>query len=72
MDRMETVEADMGALGALFETRLYAIAEELRRAQARDEWLSTQLLDARRCLREQGRMLEEIRAALVREKQGFF
>lgn len=72
IDRLENVEADIGALGALFETRLFSIAEELRRAEARDEWMSAQLREARRALRDQGRMLEEIRSVLVRESKGFF
>jgi hypothetical protein len=71
-DRLENVEADMGALYALLETRVFAIAEELRRAQARDEWMSAQLRETRRTLRDQGQVLDEIRTVLVRETKGFF
>ncbi len=60
--KLAAIEAEIARLRLRFETRLSAIADELRRAEARDEWAATQLREARQTLRAQSGRIEAIYA----------
>ena len=61
--KLAAVETEIARLRKHLDTRLSAIADELRRAEARDEWAAAQLREARRDIRAQNEMLKQIVSA---------
>lgn len=70
-NRLAQIQNDLASVMAWMESRLGSIAEELRRAEARDEWMTTQLSEARRSLRRQNELLEEVAETLAKNAGGF-
>lgn len=70
--RLAQIQADIASLRDLLETRLSSLAEELRRAEARDEWTAVQMREARGHLRKQDALLEEIRDTLFKNSSGLY
>lgn len=66
--KLAALEAEIARLRHQFDTRLSAIADELRRAEARDEWAASHLRDVRRDVRGQGALIEAIHAAVTRDE----
>lgn len=56
--KLAAIEAEIARLRHQLDVRLSAIADELRRAEARDEWAAAQLRQARRDIRRLGEILE--------------
>ena len=67
--KLAAIEAEIARLRHLLELRLSAVADELRRAEARDEWAAAQLREMRRDIRRQGEALETVRAAICGENR---
>ena len=62
--QIEFIRTDLRSYKIWSEGRFSALAEEMRRVQARDEWLAAQVTETRRMLRRQDELLEEIVAFL--------
>lgn len=56
--KLAAIEAEIARLRHQFEVRLGAVAEELRRAEARDEWTASRLREVRRDIRSQGELIK--------------
>ena len=61
--KLAAIEAEIARLRQLIDIRLGAIADELRRAERRDEWSATQIREARRDLIHQAEVMAALRAA---------
>ncbi len=61
--KLAVIEAEIARLRLQIDARLSAIADELRRAETRDEWAASRLRDMRREICAQGDRLEAIHAA---------
>jgi len=70
-ERLGLIAADLRELREWLETRVYSIAQELRRAEARDEWQGAQLRRLDERLTRQDKTLDEIKALLTKDVQGF-
>ena len=64
-ERLARLEAVIDTLGNYLEARLGSIAQELRRAEARDERAAGSLNDIYRRLREQDLVLADLKDKLV-------
>ena len=69
-ERLARIEAALDSLNGHFETRLSAVAHELRRAEARDEWGAAHIRDVKRQLRKQDRRLADIKKELAHASGG--
>ncbi len=65
--KLSAIEAEIARLRHQLDTRLSAVAEELRRAEARDEWAASRLREMRRDVRSQGELIKVIHAAAIRD-----
>ncbi len=63
-ERLARMEAAIDSLSRYLETRFSSIAQELRRAEARDERTVGSLQDIDGRLREQDRVLQDLREKL--------
>ena len=64
------LEHDIRELRLVVENNLDAIANELMRAEARDEWMTQQITESRRILRRQSQILDVIQTAIQRGVRG--
>jgi hypothetical protein len=62
-ERFDNIEARLNSLRDWLDACLSAMAKEMRRAEARDEWMKAQLRETNRLAREQLKLLEEMVAA---------
>ncbi len=68
----ESLENEVRELRAVFEIRMASIASELKRAEARDEWLKEQITQSRRLLRSQSQTLQDIQTAIQQGVRGLY
>lgn len=64
-ERLVRIEAALDSLSRHFDSRFSAVAHELRRTEARDEWAAAQIRDVKRQLRKQDRRLADIKKELA-------
>lgn len=64
------LEQDIRELRIVVESNLDAIASELMRAEARDEWMTQQITESRRILRSQSQTLDAIQTAIQQGVRG--
>ena len=69
-ERLARMEAAIDSLGRYLETRLGSIAQELRRAEARDERTVGSLNDINGRLREQDLILQDLKDKLAAGARG--
>ncbi len=68
---LEKVENDIGELRTLIKDQLGAIANELMRAEARDEWMTQHITEMRKTIRKQSQTLDEIQSTIQQSAPGF-
>lgn len=68
----EKLENDVCELRLLVERQLDFIVKELKRAEARDEWMTQQITESRRLLRSQTQTLDEILTAIQQGVRGLY
>ncbi len=62
--KLESLESEIARLRLQLDGRLGAIADELRRAEARDEWIASHLRETRRDIHRQNEILDSVRTAV--------
>ena len=66
----EKLEKDVCELRLVVERQLDSIVRELKRAEARDEWMTQQITESRRLLLSQTQTLDEIQTAIQHGVRG--
>lgn len=68
-ERLARMEAAIDTLSGFLETRFSSIAQELRRAEARDERTVASLKDINGRLRQQDIILQDLKKGLAKQPQ---